>query len=81
MQTSAPGRWRAPRGSFPLRVKGGCGRQANGTAGLPPAPEMPVRSGTYASCQQPTFRQSVANGFPTERHRRERYGRSTAVLI
>jgi hypothetical protein len=36
---------------IPLRVKGGCGRQANGTAGLPPAPEIPVRSGTYASCQ------------------------------
>jgi hypothetical protein len=38
----------------PLRVKGGCGRQANGTAGLPPAPEIPVRSGTHVSCQQKT---------------------------
>jgi hypothetical protein len=35
----------------PVRVKNRCGRQADGTAGLPPAPEMPVRSGTYASCQ------------------------------
>src|SRR5580700_6728841 len=35
-------------------VKGGCGRQADGTAGLPPAPEMPLRSGTYASCQTRT---------------------------
>jgi len=35
-----------------LRVKGGCGRQADGAAGLPPAPEIPVRSGTYASCHK-----------------------------
>jgi hypothetical protein len=26
---------------FPFRVKGGCGRQADGTAGLTPAPEIP----------------------------------------
>jgi len=26
---------------FPLRVKGGCGRQVDGTAGLPSASEMP----------------------------------------
>jgi len=33
-------------------VKGGCGGQADGTAGLPPQlPEVPVRSCTYASCQ------------------------------
>jgi hypothetical protein len=37
---------------WPVRVTGGCGRQADGTAGLPPAPEIPVRSRTYASCQQ-----------------------------
>jgi hypothetical protein len=33
-------------------VKGGRGPQADGTAGLPPAPEIPTRSGTYASCQK-----------------------------
>jgi len=38
----------------PLWVKGSCGRQADGTAGLPPSPEMPVRSDTYASCHRPT---------------------------
>jgi hypothetical protein len=43
----------APR-KVRLGVKGGCGRQANGTAGLPPAPEMPVRSGTYVSCHNQT---------------------------
>jgi hypothetical protein len=37
--------------SCPNRVKDGCGQQAYGTAGLPPAPEMHVRSGTCASCQ------------------------------
>jgi hypothetical protein len=36
----------------PRGVKGGCGRQADGTAGLPPAPEIPVRFVTYASCQE-----------------------------
>ena len=35
----------------PVWVKGGCGRQADGIAGLPPASEIRVRSGTYASCQ------------------------------
>jgi hypothetical protein len=34
------------------RVNCGYGRSADGTAGLPPATEMPVSSGTYASCQQ-----------------------------
>jgi len=29
---------------------GRCGRQADGTAGLPPAPEITVRPGTYVSC-------------------------------
>jgi hypothetical protein len=38
----------------PLRVNDGRGRQADGTAGLPPAPEIPLRSGTCASCQQAT---------------------------
>jgi hypothetical protein len=38
----------------PRGVKGGCGRQADGTAGLPPAPEIPVRFVTYASCQAET---------------------------
>jgi hypothetical protein len=42
-------------GQCPSWVKGRCGRQADGTAGLPPAPEMPVGSGTYASCQQLPF--------------------------
>jgi hypothetical protein len=37
-----------------LRVKGSCGPQADGRAGLPPTPEYPVYFGTYASCQQPT---------------------------
>jgi hypothetical protein len=36
----------------PKWVKDGCGRQADGTAGLPPAPEILVRPGTYASCQR-----------------------------
>jgi hypothetical protein len=35
----------------PLRVTGGCGRQADGTGGLTPAPEITVRSRTCASCQ------------------------------
>src|SRR5882757_6105581 len=39
----------------PLKVKDGCGRQSDGTAGLPPALEMPVRSGTYVSCQRRTL--------------------------
>src|SRR5450755_265682 len=34
----------------PSGVKGGCGRRADGTAGLSLAPEIPVRSGTCASC-------------------------------
>jgi hypothetical protein len=38
-----------------LWVKDGRGRQADATAGLPPAPEIPVRSGTYALCQQETL--------------------------
>jgi hypothetical protein len=29
-------------------------------AGLPPAPEYPVRAGTYASCQQATFEMKEA---------------------
>jgi hypothetical protein len=37
-----------------LRVKGRCGRQADGTAGLPPASEIPLRSGTYVSCHKQT---------------------------
>jgi hypothetical protein len=41
--------------SCPNRVKRGCGRQAEGTAGLPPAPEIPVRSGTCASCHLQTI--------------------------
>jgi hypothetical protein len=47
-KTVEQARWTAGE----LRVKGGYGRQADGTAGLSPAPEIPVRSGTYASCQQ-----------------------------
>jgi hypothetical protein len=35
-------------------VKGGCGRQADGTAGLPPAPEIPRALRQYASCHQQT---------------------------
>jgi hypothetical protein len=38
-----------------LLGKGGCGRQADGTADLPPAPEIPVHSGTYVSRQNQTF--------------------------
>src|SRR5882757_11225754 len=37
-----------------FRVKGGCGWQADGTAGLPLAPEVPLQSGTYASCHERT---------------------------
>jgi hypothetical protein len=29
------------RSKATIRVKGGCGRQADGTAGLPPVPEIP----------------------------------------
>src|SRR3982074_70465 len=36
-------------------VKGRSGRQADGTAGLPPASEMRVCFGTYASCHKRTF--------------------------
>ena len=36
--------------SYPNRVKGGCGRQADGTAGLPQLRKCPVLSGTCASC-------------------------------
>jgi hypothetical protein len=35
-----------------LGVKGRRGRRADAAAGLPPASEITVRSGTYASCQQ-----------------------------
>jgi hypothetical protein len=42
-------------GASPPWVMGGCGRQADGTAGTPPAPEIPVRSGTYALCQRQKF--------------------------
>jgi hypothetical protein len=38
-----------------LWVKGRRGRQADGTTGLPPAPEIAVRAGTYASCQLQTI--------------------------
>jgi hypothetical protein len=38
----------------PFWVKGRRGPQADGTADLPSAPEMPVRAGTYASCQEPS---------------------------
>jgi hypothetical protein len=33
-----------------LWVTDGRGQQADATAGLPPAPEISVRSGTYAPC-------------------------------
>jgi hypothetical protein len=45
----------------PLWVKGGRGRQPNGTAGLPPVPEIPVRSGTHASCHQATYAKFATN--------------------
>jgi hypothetical protein len=45
---------RKPKAKRRLWVKGSCGRQADGTAGLPSTPEYTVRSRTYASCQQPT---------------------------
>src|SRR5258707_279450 len=51
-----------------LRVKNGCGRQADGTAGLPPAPEMPVRSGTYASCQIRRLLLSLDRSGSAEKH-------------
>jgi hypothetical protein len=35
-------------------VKGGCRRQADGTAGLPSAPEMPCAPGSYACCHNRT---------------------------
>src|SRR6266852_5086680 len=35
-----------------LRVKGGCRRQADGTAGLPSAPEMPCAPGSYVWCHK-----------------------------
>jgi hypothetical protein len=38
----------------PVRVKGGCGRQSDGTAGLPQLRKNPVRSNTYASCHKLT---------------------------
>jgi hypothetical protein len=38
---------------------GGPGRQADRTAGLPPAPEMPVRADTFASCHEPTFPREI----------------------
>jgi hypothetical protein len=44
-----------------LWVKGGRGRQVDGTAGLPPAPEIAVRSRTYASCHEPTSLQSSSD--------------------
>src|SRR5450755_3102126 len=52
-----------------VRVKGGCGRQADGTAGLSPVPEIPERFGPYGSCQtwksSPVVRQ--ARGASVER--------------
>jgi hypothetical protein len=38
-----------------IASNGGCGRQVDATAGLPPASEYPVRSHTYASCQITTL--------------------------
>ena len=35
-------------------VKGGYGRQVDGTAGLTPAPKIPVRPATYVSCHNRT---------------------------
>jgi hypothetical protein len=41
--------------SRPLRVKGGCGRQADGTAGLPPAPEIPRAARHLRFVPKPDF--------------------------
>jgi len=48
-----------------FRVKGGCGWQADGTAGLPLAPEVPLQSGTYASCHERTHASPFGIGSPT----------------
>jgi hypothetical protein len=40
-----------PEGRSPFRVRGRRGGQADGTAGHPPAPEIPRAFGTHASCQ------------------------------
>ena len=45
--------------SMKITVMGGCGRQADDTAGSPPVPEIPVRSGTYASCRYRPLSQSA----------------------
>ena len=39
----------------PLRVKGGCDRQADGTTVYPQLRKYFVRSSTYASCHKPTL--------------------------
>ena len=52
-EAATPTNQRIMRG--PIRVKGGCHRQADTAAGLPSAPEMRVRLGSYAWCQYPTF--------------------------
>jgi hypothetical protein len=59
--TGASGLFRHFRCFF--RVKGGCGRQADGTAGLPQLRKYPARSGTYASCQLRTFPGSTVGTF------------------
>src|SRR5690349_11940608 len=38
-----------------LSEQGRLCRPANAAAGLPPAPEISVRHGSYAWCQEPTF--------------------------
>jgi hypothetical protein len=50
----------APQCLYPNRVKGGCSRQVDGTAGLPPALKSRVRPDCYAWCQEPTFPYRIA---------------------
>jgi hypothetical protein len=45
----------------PLRVKGGCGRQADGTTGLLPAPEMPLAFRDLCFGPEPQVIQLIAS--------------------
>jgi hypothetical protein len=50
--------------SSQLRVKGGCRRQAGGTAGLPPAPEMPCAPRQLRLVPQNEPARAGAGGWP-----------------
>jgi len=65
----AENRYVQPKATAPHldSTKGRPGQQAGGTAGVPPASEITVRPGTYASCQKATSLACVVSAV-TESH-------------